>query len=113
MNCSDLNKNGPACACGALTPNRRRITMTLKRSLLVLAIATIVGGCHNSATPPSHRPTTTFTSRPIATPLVRSGDEIVVCGQYFHTNTPVVLWTDPGGYDAYRVERRFAPFDKS
>ena len=41
--------------------------------------------------------------------LARSGDEIVVCGQLFHTTAPVVLWTDPGGYDAYRVERRFAP----
>lgn len=43
----------------------------------------------------------------------RTGDEIVVCGKYIHTGTPVVLWTDPGGYDAYRVERRFAPFEKS
>jgi N-acetyl-anhydromuramyl-L-alanine amidase AmpD len=33
----------------------------------------------------------------------------VVCGQLLHTGAPVVLWTDPGGYDAYRVERRFAP----
>lgn len=41
------------------------------------------------------------------TPLNRSGDEIVVCGQFFHTGTPVVLWLDPGGYDAYRVEPRF------
>jgi len=24
-----------------------------------------------------------------------------------------VLWMDPGGYDAYRVERRFAPIEKS
>ncbi len=43
-------------------------------------------------------------------PAKRAGDEIVVCGQLFHTGTPVVLWTDPGGYDAYRVERRFAPY---
>src|SRR6185369_16020331 len=43
----------------------------------------------------------------------RTGDEIVVAGKYVHTGTPVVLWTDPGGYDAYRVERRFAPLDKS
>lgn len=43
----------------------------------------------------------------------RTGDEIVVAGKYAHTGTPVVLWTDPGGYDAYRVERRFAPLDKS
>ena len=25
----------------------------------------------------------------------------------------MVLWMDPGGYDAYRVERRFSAFDKS
>jgi N-acetylmuramoyl-L-alanine amidase len=43
----------------------------------------------------------------------RTGDEIVVAGQFVHTGTPVVLWMDPGGYDAYRVERRFAPFDQS
>ncbi|MGP0067811.1 MAG: N-acetylmuramoyl-L-alanine amidase [Isosphaeraceae bacterium] len=41
--------------------------------------------------------------------LPRRGDEIMVCGQLFHTTTKVVLWTDPGGYDAYRVERRFGP----
>ncbi len=42
----------------------------------------------------------------------RRGDEIVVCGQLFHTTTPVVLWTDPGGYDAYRVEPRFGDPEK-
>ena len=46
-------------------------------------------------------------------PAPRKGDEIVAAGQFFHTGTPVVLWLDPGGYDAYRVERRFSPFDKS
>jgi hypothetical protein len=45
--------------------------------------------------------------------LPRRGDEIVVCGQLFHTTAPVVLWTDPGGYDAYRVERRFVPLDQA
>lgn len=43
----------------------------------------------------------------------RSGDEIVVAGQFVHTGTRIVLWMDPGGYDAYRVERRFSPLDKS
>jgi N-acetylmuramoyl-L-alanine amidase len=43
----------------------------------------------------------------------RKGDEIVVAGQFFHTGTPVVLWMDPGGYDAYRVQRRFVPFAES
>lgn len=32
----------------------------------------------------------------------RRGQEIVVCGRYFHVGTPVVLWTDPGGYDLRR-----------
>jgi N-acetyl-anhydromuramyl-L-alanine amidase AmpD len=52
------------------------------------------------------------TARPFGqpgAPLQRLGDEIVVCGQFFHTGAPVVLWTDPGGYDAYRVECRFNP----
>lgn len=47
------------------------------------------------------------------TPAKRKGDEIMVAGQMFHTGTKVVLWTDAGGYDAYRVERRFAPLEES
>jgi N-acetyl-anhydromuramyl-L-alanine amidase AmpD len=46
-------------------------------------------------------------------PLARRGDEIMVAGQLFHTGTKVVLWGDPGGYDAYRVDRRFGPIEKS
>ena len=46
-------------------------------------------------------------------PAKRTGDEIVVAGRFFHTGTRVVLWMDAGGYDAYRVERRFAPLDQS
>lgn len=42
-------------------------------------------------------------------PLERCGDEIVVCGQLVHTGAPVVLWLDPGGYDAYRAHCRFKP----
>jgi N-acetylmuramoyl-L-alanine amidase len=48
-----------------------------------------------------------------ASPLPRLGDEIMVCGKLFHTGAPVVLWTDPGGYDAYRTDRRFAPYDQA
>jgi len=43
----------------------------------------------------------------------RTGDEIVVAGQFVHTGTRVVTWMDPGGYDAYRVERRFSPIDRA
>lgn len=52
------------------------------------------------------------TPRP-GTVAARRGDEIVVAGQMVHTGTRVVLWLDPGGYDAYRVERRFSPYEKS
>lgn len=45
--------------------------------------------------------------------LKRQGDEIIVAGQLFHTGTRVVTWLDASGYDAYRTERRFAPFDQS
>ena len=38
---------------------------------------------------------------------MRSGDEIVVAGQLFHTGTRVVTWMDSGGHDAYRVRWRF------
>jgi N-acetylmuramoyl-L-alanine amidase len=43
----------------------------------------------------------------------RKGDEMVVAGQFVHTGTRIVLWMDPGGYDAYRVERRFSPLDRA
>lgn len=49
----------------------------------------------------------------VGTELRRRGDEIVVAGRMFHTGVPVVLWTDPGGYDAYRTEKRFVPWAKA
>lgn len=48
-------------------------------------------------------------SAPPVESVARHGDEIVVAGQYFRIGTPVVLWSDPDGYDAYRTEARFAP----
>jgi N-acetyl-anhydromuramyl-L-alanine amidase AmpD len=42
----------------------------------------------------------------------RFGDEIVVCGQMYRIGSPVKLWMDSGGFDAYRTDRRFAPFDQ-
>lgn len=57
----------------------------------------ILAGCHDN----------------VGRELERRGDEIVVCGRMFHTGAPVVLWTDPGGYDAYRTEKRFVPWDRA
>jgi N-acetyl-anhydromuramyl-L-alanine amidase AmpD len=68
-------------------------------ALTSFASAILFTGC---ATPPR-----------IGSFVPRAGDEIVVAGKYVHTGTPIVLWTDPGGYDAYRVERHFSPLDEA
>jgi N-acetylmuramoyl-L-alanine amidase len=42
----------------------------------------------------------------------RHGDEIMVCGQLYRIGTPVKLWLDPGGFDAYRTDRRFSSLEE-
>src|SRR5271170_3535389 len=74
-----------------------RVRLAVTAGLLGAALAG--GGCHTTPRPGAFEP--------------RKGDEIVVAGKFVHTGTPVVLWLDPGGYDAYRVERRFSPYAKS
>lgn len=39
--------------------------------------------------------------------LPEVGDEIVICGQRYSIGAPVVLWTDPDGYDAYQTDFHF------
>lgn len=58
---------------------------------ITFAAAAMLAAC---AAPPGER-------------LPRTGQEISVCGQLFDIGTPVVLWYDPGGYDAYRADHRF------
>lgn len=90
--------------------------MSLKHTLVTLAAGTaslLLAGCQHNQPASAARSAIANPQSEIAAPLQRQGDEIVVCGHYFHTGTPVVLWTDPGGYDAYRVERRFSPYDRS
>ena len=79
-------------------PRSSRLTAALAALLLAPAVAA----------PAQETPATK-----VGVKLERKGDEIVVAGQFFHTTAPVVLWTDPGGYDAYRVERRFVPLDQA
>ncbi len=74
------------------------MTPRLLIALPALAAALVLAGC---------------ISRPPGTPAARVGDEIIVAGQLFHTGTRVVTWMDAGGYDAYRVERRFGPYAES
>lgn len=72
----------------------RPARVTSVRDILLIALAALaLAGCRGA---PRHEPG------------ARRGDEIVVAGRMFRTGTPVVLWTDPGGYDAYRTTRFFA-----
>lgn len=68
--------------------------------LAVSAAMLTLGGCHAAPKPGDQA-------------YQRRGDEIMVAGQLFHTGAPVVLWTDAGGYDAYRVEKRFGPIEQA
>ena len=75
----------------------KRISPPFRTRPFVALLALFAAGC--------------ATSPELAEPVERNGDEIVAAGQFFRIGTPVVLWIDPGGYDAYRVERRFSPLE--
>ena len=60
----------------------------MRRAVLVGLVCALAAGCA-SRTPL------------VESGAVRTGDEIVIGGRMFHTGTPVVLWSGPGGYDAY------------
>lgn len=74
------------------------------------AVILLSSGCHSVETRHRHSDSTITGA---AHELQRTGDEIIVAGRFFHTDTPVLTWLDPGGYDAYRVDRRFAPLQES
>ena len=80
-----------------LRPSRGRVGVNAFHLVPALALL-LLAGC---------------ATRPGTPAPARKGDEIVAAGQFFHTGTKVVLWMDPGGYDAYRTERRFAPYEQS
>jgi N-acetyl-anhydromuramyl-L-alanine amidase AmpD len=79
----------------------------LSRGAAALALSLLGSGCAST------RPVPPASPAAVGNFVPRTGDEIVVAGHYVHTGTPVVLWTDPGGYDAYRVERRFSSWDEA
>jgi N-acetylmuramoyl-L-alanine amidase len=70
-----------------------------KTTVSVLMLVALLVGCARESKPPA-----------VAgddDQLEHTGDQIMVAGQLFHTGTPVVLWTDPGGYNAYQTEIQF------
>ena len=64
--------------------------------MLASLLGSVLGSsCRSAALPPDHG----------GDP--GPGHSIVACGQTIDIGVPVVLWTDPGGYDAYSTTRRF------
>lgn len=68
----------------------------IRIAVMLLALA----ACRAPAPREMKPPPTSDASRP-----ARVGDEIVVCGQRFHTGAPVVLWDEAPGYNAYLLVR--------
>src|SRR3954465_13521724 len=56
------------------------------RGWATAALLTAMGSRSHAANAPSE-------------PTTQAGDEIIVCGERFHSGRPIVLWTDKGGYD--------------
>ncbi|MBL4771488.1 MAG: N-acetylmuramoyl-L-alanine amidase [Planctomycetes bacterium] len=66
-----------------------------------LGLALVFTSCYSTHAPVDPRPALE------PAPAVEPGEQIVICGQRFSIGAPVVLWTDPGGYNGYSTERHF------
>ncbi|MCG3128829.1 MAG: hypothetical protein CHACPFDD_03725 [Phycisphaerae bacterium] len=73
----------------ALAARRTRCGAALAAAL---AGAVLIAACTRGTTPPPHEPS----DEPR-----HPGQEIIVGGKHVYVGAPVVLWTDPGGYNAY------------
>jgi len=89
---------------------------TLISLLAAVLILCMIGGCRNEprSDPPTPNPPKTPAAKSTQTLKTvqknnRRGKEIAVCGQLIDADTDVVLWFDPGGYDAYKLEKHFVP----
>ncbi len=71
--------------------------MKNRRTLITLLL--LIAGC--TATP-TLAPRPSAYQAPVPPISSDSGDQIVVCGRRYHIGAPVVLWSDPGGFNAYR-----------
>jgi N-acetylmuramoyl-L-alanine amidase len=78
--------------------------MSTRRDVLALSALGLAAAC---ATPRPRGPARE--SEPLDDPprAPAAGSAIVVCGEYLDIRTPVVLWNDPGGYDATSTELAF------
>ncbi len=70
-------------------------------SCVALALTLPLGGCKKEEAPSA--------PPPVAQTRPALGTTIVAAGERFDIGTPVMLWSDPGGYDAYREDLSFGP----
>lgn len=80
--------------------------MRLAPTSVILVLPSLLGACvHIEPLPADPYAAGQLEAQPAewSEPQFEVGDEIVVCGERFATGAPVVLWTDPGGYDGYAV----------
>jgi hypothetical protein len=71
--------------------------MSTRRDVLALAALGLAGAC---AAPRPRGPAGAAEPLEDAPRAPATGSEIVLCGERLDIRTPVVLWSDPGGYDA-------------
>ena len=76
---------------------KRRLGASLVRDLLLVISTFALLACGGGGKLP----------KPEAPPF-EPGSDVVVCGYRVGIDTPVVLWTDPIGFDAYLERCRFA-----
>jgi N-acetyl-anhydromuramyl-L-alanine amidase AmpD len=82
-------------------------------SLIGCSFIVVTGVCIFLAVALVHDRHTVDPGRKLGDKVARTGKEIMVCGQMYYIAHDVVLWTDEGGYDAYRTEQRFSLFNES
>lgn len=79
--------------------------MNSRRDVIALAALGLAGACAGPRRPLQPRePARDEPAVPLAPPV---GSQIVVCGRRHEVRTPVVLWDDPGGYDAHATALAF------
>lgn len=85
-------------------PVARVLSRAFVRAATLVAVGAFAGACGGGddgggeADPPI---ATSGKGAPKRRPPFDPGTSIVVCGERFDVGTPVVLWSDPIGYDAY------------
>ena len=77
------------------------------------SVKTVAPAPTNDVATPAPQPDELSPTNVTQTPTIpllplRTGDEIVVAGQLFHTGTRIVLWNETNGYSAYDLKHHFA-----